>query len=452
MDAHVCGFNWPPLARHVCAIIQDGLRARRDLLSAETRTLADQLLEHVWAHGTHLDRKWALEIAGAYSDAKAGWALTEALDSGSVLLADAAFWQLRDLAQVPDGIKTSVTKRLIAWAKTGVVERERHKIAAYIARTSAADEWGAVLRLLASMRVVMIVLNAAMLLIALTLLGPTLIWLVVALATAFAIILLWRPSGFVFRVVAGFSWWAMVEPEPLMGWWICAALLVLTWDWSGRVVIHLGLTQWWLARICPWLVFPMLGVVLVSMLEMRGLVKFVVKLMVGLLGLAAFFAAIIGLGFCLAWIDHSLISHAPKVHSFIGRSFELLLYVGVSILMVATLLFLLGGLLVSTVEYVRFTRVYRFSRRGGIQTLEVLRGAMDTTNDSEHRIRLLELVRQLGSLPVDAETIRGVRGLEREAMNGDAAPELEDAWARLSESLIDRQHGSADTREIAGMA
>lgn len=439
---HSAGFDWPPGARHVCAILQDGLRTRRALLPDEIREYADGLIQSACLDGTHLDHKWALEVAGACSSSYVNDLLTEAFDSGSVLLADAAFWQVHELAEVPDDVVGSVNSRLIEWAKSGVLQRERHKLAAYVARTSIAGEWGASIQLLARMRMVMAALSGALLVVGLVVLGPSVAWLLAALLTVLALVMLWRPLGVMCRAVSVLAWCAVVD-FGLMWWlWVGVAILALTWDWAARVVVHLRLSPVWLFRLCPWLVFPMIGAILVSMIEMRALGMALLKIAAALLGLTASIFAIVGVVIALDWIETGLSARAPRMRDFLGLGLKILLYVGGSVLALAVGLFVLVGMWNSVRDYLRFVRAHRTARHSGVVSVEMLRELLAGTDDDRHQVRIIELVRERRSLPATREVIAELRTLERDADEALAEPEVQDAYARLAESLIDRRAGA----------
>lgn len=441
---HSEGYDWPPGARHLCSIIQDGLRSRRELLADETRSLADSLIEDANRHGTHLDRKWSLEVAGACSDACVALLLSQAFDSGSVLLADAAFWRLHELTKIPPDVANSVSSRFLAWAEEGVLERERHKLAAYVARTPLAEEWGATIQLLALMRIVMVSLNGMLLVAGLAVLGPSLPLLVAACSATIAVVRLWSPVGAIIRPVAAFAWLIAAVDQPLWGLWLTAAILFLSWDWSARAVVRFGLSDTWPFRVCPWLWLPFFGAVLVSMLELRALGKWLLVIAGGVLGLFTFMWVIIGVGLGLVWIENALSDHAPLLLTLIGGGLQILLYVGGGLLLLALGLFMAWWMWDSTSDYLRFVRTHRLARRGGVSSIETLRELLGSINSDERRVRIVEVVREHRTLSPTRETIVELRKLEHEAAAASAQPALQDAYARLAENLIDRRSGAGE--------
>lgn len=440
---HSAGFEWPQDIRHVCAILQDGLRARRELLTDEARDCANTLIESAYFDGTHLDRKWALEVAGACSNEFVSELLTHAFGSGSVLLADAAFWQLHELAEIPHEVADSVSSRLIAWAKSGVLERERHKLAAYVARTDFAEEWGATIQVLAYMRTVMVALNGLILVLALVLDGPSAAWTWAVVLTAFALAWLWRPIGWFCRLVVFCAWFPIIEVLPI-GWlWLIAVALALSWDWATRVAVEFQAASLWVFRVCPWLIFPLFGGFMVSMIKVRAMGMFLLKLVAGLLGVVAFFFVLMGAGLAIEWFVTEFSARAPGVAGFLGGAFMLLLYIVGSVIAIAVGLFIVTGIWRWARGYLRFIRNYRTVQRGGVGSVEELAEMLASTLGEGHRVRIVELVRECGSLPVTREVIAALRLLEREVDEGGGEPEVLDAYARLAESLIERRAGAA---------
>ncbi|MCA9682310.1 MAG: hypothetical protein KC457_08955, partial [Myxococcales bacterium] len=439
---HSAGFDWPPSARHVCSILQDGLRARRELVPDDIRESADALIESVYADGTHLDHKWALEVVGACSNECVSKILARAFDSGSVLLADAAFWQVHELAEIPAAVSTSVSSRLVAWAESGVLTRERHKLGAYVARTSNARDWGAAIQILARMRAVMATLNLGLLAVGILFKGFSSAWVLAAMLTVFALLMPWHPLGMVCRFASVFTWFAIVGPDDSMWWmWMSAVVLALSWDLVARIVVRFDISSFWLFRLCPWLVIPMFGAILISVIEMRALGKVLLQIAAVIVGAVVAMFALIGLGMSLGWIGTVMSDRMPRLLYALGVGMEVLLYGGGAVLM------LLVGVLIAVMvwillnRYLRFVRAHRIARRGDIDSVEMLRELLADAYDDEHRAKLISVVRERRSLPAAQEVIVGLRIFEREVST--AGPEVQDAFARLAESLIDRRHGAA---------
>lgn len=139
-------FSWPPGVMHLCSILQDGFGARLDDLPDGVRKSVGRLLKKPFDRGTALDRKWALDVAGAAPASDLQFMVQVAFQSGNQWLRDSAYRQVSRLDKISPTVSNSIRETLIFMGKRGILSRERFTTAVYLARLDRSSEFLATLR------------------------------------------------------------------------------------------------------------------------------------------------------------------------------------------------------------------------------------------------------------------------------------------------------------------
>ncbi len=132
-------FRWPAGCLHICSILQDGFGAHLEDLPPELRNKVGQLLAAPFERGQLLDRKWALEVAGAIPSKQLDEIIRAGFNSDSQLLRDVAYKQAARLSPIPNDIVKSVRATLLQMARNGALGRQQHATRAHVARLAGGD-------------------------------------------------------------------------------------------------------------------------------------------------------------------------------------------------------------------------------------------------------------------------------------------------------------------------
>jgi hypothetical protein len=127
-------FSWAPRALHVLGILDAGFGVQSASLPDSLRHNVDKLLVTAYCRGSLLNRKWALEVAGAASREVLVWLLQQAFRSGSDWLKEVASSQLGRLEEVPKGIARAVRQSLCSTFLEGRLRARQLAITAELKR------------------------------------------------------------------------------------------------------------------------------------------------------------------------------------------------------------------------------------------------------------------------------------------------------------------------------
>src|SRR5271165_481539 len=128
------GFPWPRGSLHLFGILQDGFGSHLENLPSDARAQVANILEIVFMQGQRLDRKWALEVAGAAPIDCLSALIRSGFAGASQMVKDVAYRQTARLPQIPTDIAASIRETLVHMAMTGVLHRERYVTRAQLAR------------------------------------------------------------------------------------------------------------------------------------------------------------------------------------------------------------------------------------------------------------------------------------------------------------------------------
>jgi len=160
-------FPWPPLALHLLALLQSGFRGRRDDVPESIREAAGRILLPVAWCGSLMDRRWAIEVAGAAPQPVVTLLLHDAYASGSTWLGEAAYRQAGTLRSIDEEIARPIRHALVKLFLDGRLFRQKHATRAHLMRLPDSASFVNVLRLLLAVVPVDVTVYVALLSIAL---------------------------------------------------------------------------------------------------------------------------------------------------------------------------------------------------------------------------------------------------------------------------------------------
>lgn len=159
---------WPRATLHLCGIVQDGFGGRLDELPGDIRGQIGGLVSYALHNGMLLDKKWALEVAGAARSRELSEFIRRSFSGDSQMLKDVAYWQVGRLREIPQDIVLSIYKTLVRMAAMGQLRQQRQAIHAHISRLSQPQQYLRALRLLEWVPSVNFALNAVALALVIT--------------------------------------------------------------------------------------------------------------------------------------------------------------------------------------------------------------------------------------------------------------------------------------------
>jgi hypothetical protein len=166
-------FDWPPTALHVLRILQNGFVGRMDLLPTDIRVPTGQVILSGYQHGTLVDKKWALEVAGVAPPEVLLSLLRDALKSPSRWLRDTAYQQAAKLLDMPQYIAMGIRASLIDLCTgTGRLSFDKLATQAHLSRLSDSSQFLSALRLLLAMPYAEVILQVACLLLFFRIINP----------------------------------------------------------------------------------------------------------------------------------------------------------------------------------------------------------------------------------------------------------------------------------------
>ncbi len=153
--------EWPPGSLHLLDILANGLRLEPGV-ELPVNLAADVLLARGWTQGTRLDRKWVVELCAAAGLERAIGYLTLAFDSGSLLLRDEAYAQVRRVGPAASRLEPQIRQALVDMSVDGELRRERRSVSAQLHRLADPRSLRRTTNLLLIAPVVSVIATAAL--------------------------------------------------------------------------------------------------------------------------------------------------------------------------------------------------------------------------------------------------------------------------------------------------
>jgi hypothetical protein len=160
-------FPWPPLALHLLALLQAGFRGRSEAVPEPIRATAGRILLPVAQYGSLMDRRWALEVAGAAPQPVLTLLLHDAYASGSSWLGETAYWQAGMLRSIDEEIARPIRYALVKLFLDGRLLWQKHATRAHLMRLPDSATFLNILRLLLVVVPVDLAIHVALIAIAL---------------------------------------------------------------------------------------------------------------------------------------------------------------------------------------------------------------------------------------------------------------------------------------------
>jgi hypothetical protein len=154
-------FSWPPHCLHVLSILQDGFVDDPSRLPPDIRSGIGDVVRSGFRRGRLEDRRIALEIAGTLTNSDLMPILRSAISSGSRVLEDIAYRQIKNLQFVPEDVSLWIRLTLLRWATSGEIVRDRRTILAFLSRLPDAGRVHSAANLLSRLGAIDVLVHAA---------------------------------------------------------------------------------------------------------------------------------------------------------------------------------------------------------------------------------------------------------------------------------------------------
>jgi hypothetical protein len=154
-------FSWPPHCLHVFSILQDGFVDDPSRLPPDIRSGIGDVVRSGFRRGRLEDRRIALEIAGTLTNSELMPILRSAISSGSRVLEDIAYRQIKNLQFLPEDVSLWIRLTLLRWATSGEIVRDRRTILAFLSRLPDAGRVHSAANLLSRLGAIDVLVHAA---------------------------------------------------------------------------------------------------------------------------------------------------------------------------------------------------------------------------------------------------------------------------------------------------
>jgi hypothetical protein len=260
-------FAWPEGVLHVLSILQAGFGTSKSEIPDELRQAAARVVGAATHHGSLLDRKFALEVAGVAPQETLLELIREALQLDSQWLNDVIYRQVARLSTIPPDVLEWVRIAILRIALGAGSRRRRDALHAHLTRLYRSSDLLDALRLAYNIRLIDLII-VLVLIVALYNAPalPEVSWFgVTAILISFlaAYLILWRSYGWerLFVVAAwmriyllGVTFFVMFEP--LAPVWLAVVAIVLlyflSWPFSAISCVRRGVSN----RIVYWPLVP----------------------------------------------------------------------------------------------------------------------------------------------------------------------------------------------------
>lgn len=141
-------FVWPAGSLHVLGLLVSGISPSSSQLSTAAAEAVSHLLEKAWKTGARHDRVWVIDACGLAEDQVTRRILADGFSSHSILIRDAAFWQVARLRSLPDELRGEIGRTLARLSMRGELRRSRISMYAHLSRLGDSRPLLAAARLL----------------------------------------------------------------------------------------------------------------------------------------------------------------------------------------------------------------------------------------------------------------------------------------------------------------